>query len=235
MKKLSLILGFAAVIGLTNPLSVQAKSISTYAGSSITDDSHYEYLGATQALNNNLKKDGFLVKAGVGYGEYKYAPAYGGKVSGDLWSFDALGGYQKYFAERNRVALFLGVNHENHNLSPADPNNPVEDARVGGKAQFELFLKPVKSISFNHVASYSTAFHTYFTDNMIGYDFGHAVIGPEVIVLGNKSFDQQRYGLSLADINIADVAKLRLSVGGLNTNRRGDGSYYTSAVISANF
>lgn len=212
--------------------SKATNSTAVYGGYLASDDNSYAYLGGIKAINNDLRKDGFLLKAATGYGTYDYQSA-DNHFSGRIAAGEFAVGYQKYF-NLGRVSFYFGGDYQDSKISPEDINNNNSGGDFGAKGQFELSLN-IDKVRVNHLSSYSGAYNSYWTYNMIGWDFGHFIFGPEATFLGNKAFDQQRYGASVSNINLANFAKLQLSAGKMFVSRRGDDSFYASVALAKEF
>jgi hypothetical protein len=96
-----------------------------------------------------------------------------------------------------RIAGYVGVEHQDHHLSPFDPTNSVSGGETGFKLAGDITLGNTQPWYFNLMGSYSTAFDSYWSRLRVGYKFGRFTIGPEGLLSGNKNFDAQRLGAFL--------------------------------------
>lgn len=207
-----------------------------YGGASFGEDNSYYYLGGVSAVNGDIDRDDLLLRASVGYGKYNYrAPALvDEKENGAVTSTDLMVGYQKYFSA-GRVSIFGGGNYDDYRLHKNDPSNPVNGGKFGAKGQFELVLDVTKDLTFNNISSYSSAYHTYWIYNSVALNFNKFSFGPEMIFIGNRSFDQQRIGGQFSRIDLG-FAQLSLSGGYLKSaGKAGDDGYYTSIGLATKF
>jgi hypothetical protein len=207
-----------------------------FGGASFGEDNSYYYLGGVSAVNGDLDRDDLLLRASVGYGKYNYrAPALvEEKESGQVSSTDLMVGYQKYFST-GRVSVFGGANYDDYRLHKNDPSNRVNGGKFGAKGQFELMLDLTKELTFNNISSYSSAYNSYWISNSVAWNFDKFSFGPEMIFIGNTSFDQQRIGGQFSRINFGSVA-LSLSGGYLKSaGKAGDDGYYTSIGLASRF
>ena len=163
------------------------------------------------------------------YGTYDY---FSDPITIDarFYSVDALVGWS-FVHNTGAVTLAVGPNYQNHRLSPADPDNSVQGSKYGAKVQADFWVNPTPVTLVTGLASYSTAFDTYYSIFRFGYDFpGKGIfIGPEVGALGNERTDQQRVGLFISGIAIGP-AKLTFSGGWMNERDNGQGGYATAMI-----
>jgi hypothetical protein len=143
---------------------------------------------------NGLANSGLFVRAFGGNAWYDYqAGVPFGEVDGDLAMADALVGYQ--FVQNNlRLGVSVGVDYQDHDLSPEDTGNSVRGDETGFKVIADVGTLVAGPWFFDVMGSYSTAFDTYWTRGRVGYEFGKLVIGPEGILFGNEGFDAHRIG-----------------------------------------
>jgi Cellulose biosynthesis protein BcsS len=166
------------------------------------------------------------------YGKYRYngadpnAPT---TFNGRFASVDALVGYSAV-VNNGAVTLAIGANYQDQRVNPFDPDNPVQGQRVGFKVQGDFWTNPTERTVVVGIASYSTAFNTYYSILRGGYDFFGLgfFIGPEVGALGNARTDQQRVGLAFIGIPVAKRVALSLSGGWLHERNERDGGYFTA-------
>ena len=234
-KKLALTVATVALLST----AAQARSTSIFAGTSLTEDSDYTYIGGVTALNSNLDSDGFLVRALIGAGGYDYSRAPLSNVEADLISGDVMVGYQTFLGKNaitaSRLSLYVGVDHQDHDLSPNDPANDVNGSETGFKTQLEAEFKPTTSTKLDVLGSYSTAFDTYWVKTQLGCNSLGVNVGPELAFLGNEAFDQARYGVFVNEISLASTLDLGVSAGYADSSRRGDDGLYGEVGLSYSF
>lgn len=165
-------------------------------------------------------------------GKYRYNdddPTTPTTFKGRFASVDALVGYSAV-VNNGAATVAVGANYQHHEISPFDPSNPVQGDQVGFKVQGDFWVNPTERTVIVGIASYSTAFRTYYSIIRGGYDvFGLGFyIGPEVGALGNSRTDQQRVGLALMDIPVAKRVSLTVSGGWLHERSERDGAYFTA-------
>jgi opacity protein-like surface antigen len=168
------------------------------------------------------------------YGKYQYNKEEGTApetFKARFGSADILMGYSKAW-DAGSVTVAIGGNYQNHVLTPNDITNPVQGGQWGAKIQTDFYINPTEKTLVAGIASYSTAFHTYYSILKGGYDFfGKGFfIGPEVVALGNMRTDQQRIGLHISDIQLAKKVTLTISGGFLHERNEPDGAYTTATL-----
>lgn len=232
-------LAFTAAALALFSTAAEARSTQLFAGTSLTEDSNYTYIGGVTALNSDLDKDGFLARALFGAGGYDYSRSPAPSIDGDVVSGDLMVGYQTFLAKNaltaSRLTLFIGADYQNHDLSPADPANDVDGSEAGFKTQLEAEFKPTDSTQLDILGSYSTAYDTYWVKTQFGCNGLGVNIGPELTFLGNEAFDQQRYGVFVNQINLASTLELGVSAGYADSSRRGDNGLYGEIGLSYSF
>jgi hypothetical protein len=170
-------------------------STAVFAGADTGPSYQGVYAGAVVALNGDLTREGVLFR-GLGiYGWYDYrAPV--GDVDGRIALFDAMIGYQ-WLTQKMRIAAYIGIEHQDHHLSPFDPTNSVIGGETGLKLAGDITMGQGQSWYLNLSGSYSTAFDTYWSRLRIGQKVGQFTLGPEGLLLGNERYDAQRLGIFL--------------------------------------
>jgi hypothetical protein len=170
-------------------------STAVFVGGDLGPNSQVVFAGAVLALNGDLTRDGVLLRALGVYGWYDYRAAVG-DVDGQFSLFDAMIGYQ--VVKRDvRIAGYIGIEHQDHSLSPFDPTNSVVGGETGLKLAGDITMGYGQPWYLNLTGSYSFAFDTYWSRLRIGQKFGQFTVGPEGLLFGNERFDAQRLGIFL--------------------------------------
>lgn len=195
-----------------------ADANAVYAGISAAEDSTFGYIGGIRAWNGDISKSGFLLRGKVLYGEYDYKTTAvpGGDVDGDAYHIELGIGYQ-WVNPGNRISLYGGVDHQNHDLSPNDTRNSTRGSTTGAAVQGEIETLGQPWYG-GLIGKYSTANDTYWVRGRAGYKFGSVTVGPEAIGAGNNEYSEIRYGLFLGFAATKSTA-VSLSAG----HRRADG------------
>jgi hypothetical protein len=218
MKKLLLSTALATGTMVMAAMPAHAESNTVWTGVSVMEDSYYAYIGGVKAFNGDLDKDGILIRGSFGFGAYQYdtVAVAGGEVEADQLSGDLMIGYQ-WVGDSDRFAIYVGGSVEDHDLEQKDPNNGGSEG--GLKVQADGYLDLMPNVKLSGLGSYSTAFETYYTNASLTYDFGMFEFGPEAGFLGNKGFNQNRYGAKLG----VDLGSVDLTLnGGLAVGGRDD-------------
>jgi hypothetical protein len=201
-----LLAGFAFGEAVAADLPVKATPPSVFApalgpstaiwlGGAAKGRAYAGFAGAVTALNGNLGTDGFLVRGQYLYAGWDFSSTASptGTADGTLHRGDLQVGYQMI---RGGItyAGFVGVDYQNYRISPA----VADDGRLKDQAG-AIFTGRVASADASRTpfaveGNYSTANSTYWVRGRIGYNFGWVTVGPEIGALGNRVFDEGRYG-----------------------------------------
>ena len=216
-----------------------AKIYSTifFTGIDTREQSTYGYLGGIRALNGNLGLNGFMLRAIAFYNPYDYETdaVIGGQVDAEMGAFDVVLGYQKYF---NRFVgrAYVGVDYENHDLSPDNLLDSNRGAEFGVKFRGELETFYASPFHASLLSSYGTAKERYWVRGRAGYNFDGVILGPELTATGNPETDERRVG-AFATLRNPDLAPVEISVSGgysdANENRGGESAYGTFEISVA--
>ena len=192
-----------------------------WLGSDFKNDVSAGNVGGIYALNGNLDTSGWLVRGQftyVGYG-FDTTLATSGTGTGKFYEGSGAIGYQA--VGNGFVASGLvGVDGQNYNVSPAAslPSN-IGD-RIG--AIFFGRLATTGNVEFPSAidGDYSTANNSFWVRGRTGARFGNFVFGPEVIGLGNNSFDEARFG-GYVSYDLSRYLILQGDAGYADSNPRG--------------
>ncbi len=192
-----------------------------------TQGSYFGDLQITAAPGGTLSTSGFRARVEGLTGRYQYfATDTNQTVHGTQDSGSALLGYQWISPNLSFMAL-LGADIRNNQLSIADPQNPVIGTNYGAKGQLELFATPTPTTMVSAAASFATNKTAYFTRLRYGYLIAPELyIGPEVLVLGDAFFNQERIGVHLTGLSAGPI-RFAFAAGYLNDRVRGSGGYGT--------
>jgi hypothetical protein len=224
---------FAADVPVKAPI-LAAEAIdygNLYFGTDVNTNGGLVGLAGVLYAPGGMDNSGLRVSALGLYGKYRYHDDEGTTFNGRFASVDLLAGYSQVF-NNGAATLAVGANYQNQRVTPFDPENPVQGDKVGFKVQGDFWTNPTQRTLVSGIASYSTAFRTYYSILKAGYDlFGLGFfIGPEFVALGNQRFDQQRAGLHITGIPIAHRVSLSVSGGWLHERGERDGGYMTSTI-----
>jgi Cellulose biosynthesis protein BcsS len=187
------------------------------------------YVGVLYAPNG-MHQSGIRL-AGFGLvGDYHYHGGDGEPFKGRFVAADALIGWSHVFIN-GAWTLSVGANYQDHRVTPFDASNSVQGDKVGFKVQGDIWVNPTPRTMIFALASYSTAFSTYYAVGRFGYDFlgTRVFFGPEVGGLGNDRTDQFRVGAHLSGLMVGP-GKVTLSSGYMRERDEGDGWYFAANI-----
>lgn len=209
----------AAAAGLKDSYGsvYDTKAWVMFSGFDAVKDANYTFQGVIYALNRDISRDGFVLRVYGSHVDYEYdTPAVtGGVVDGDGWQGDVMIGY-KFNRGHWWAAGFIGVDYQDHDLTPDDPANPVRGSEVGLKVAGDIATpRHGAPIYFGLSGQYSTAFDTYWARARAGLNRDRYTVGPEGIVMGSDSFDAQRVGGFLTfDLNLSPRMPIEVTLSG---------------------
>lgn len=105
-----------------------------WQGSDFANRSDSFWLGGAIAVNGDLTRNGFLLRAEGEYDTYSYLRWFNGnsRIDGVEWQGDAMVGYQVVFNTFS-TAAYVGVDTRSDRLSPVDFSNSVRGAQTGAR------------------------------------------------------------------------------------------------------
>ena len=189
----------------------ESSRIEVFTGFEATDNAESGYLGFGYAFRNGLYESGWRLRAVTSLGRYDYSGSvFGNARQGDI-EFDgdslfgsALLGYQLR-AGSLFVKLFAGVEAEDHEIQPRDPQNSVQGSKLGARFVAESWYELSPRWVFSLDAAYGTAFEEYWSLARMGYRLRpRLTIGLEGGALGNQEYDAGRAG-GFGRIDIRDL------------------------------
>jgi hypothetical protein len=211
--------GGAAAGGLKDDYSAAGgtKGWVAFSGFDVVQDASYMFQGVVVSFNRDIGRDGFLLRVYGGHVDYQYddVSVTGGEIDGDGWQGDVMIGY-KIGRGHLWAAAYLGVDYQDHDLTPDDLDNPVRGSEVGFKAAADIAtLRQGTPLYFALSGQYSTAFDSYWTRARVGLNHSRFTFGPEGIAMGNDAFDAQRVGGFLTfDLNLAPTMPIEVTLSG---------------------
>src|SRR5206468_1065205 len=127
-----------------------------FSGIDVVKDSRYVFDGVIVALNGDLSRDGFVVRAYGSRDDFDLNPGDGRAWQGDLM----LG----YITSRNHIeaGIYVGVDYQNVTLSPDDPTAKVRGSETGFKIAANVNTDREVPYYFSLHGNYSTAFDAYW-------------------------------------------------------------------------
>lgn len=180
--------------------------VLAFAGLDAGRDSFDGWAGGLIAPLQDLDTSGPRLWIFGGAGKYKYT-AGGSTFDGVNSGGEVLGGYG-FEGDTYSANVLVGLNAENHMITPVDPDNSVQGTAGGVKVRADALTRPTPQILTYADAEYSTAFNSFYTSAKIGYDVtaGKQIyFGPQVVAFGNERFHQFRVGGHLSNIKIQNI------------------------------
>lgn len=206
-----------------------------YAGADAREKAYYSYGGLIHHFSGDILSNGFLVQLQGINSRYDYSTldVTGGNVNGDAALIDAMVGYQmvtKSYALRG----YVGLDYENHDLSPENNFDPNHGSHFGTKIQGEFETNYSSPYYVNVMSSYGSARDRYWARARAGYDFSGYVVGPEARFTGDRIYDDQRFGAFLTLRNILPVMAT-VSAGSSDSGARAGVVPYIATELSLTF
>jgi hypothetical protein len=169
-----------------------------WSGADATSHVWLVYSGATVAPHANIFEDGLRLRVAGGTGGYSYT----GERRGELVAFtaktafaEALVGYLKRFGPLTAKA-FVGIAGIEHDITPLDPENPVQGQELGPKLATELWLNMGASAWSSLDVSWTSAHQTSAARSRTGYRvFDDVSLGIEGGLNANDLGEDARAGL----------------------------------------
>jgi hypothetical protein len=167
------------------------------AGFDTAPQSLYWYSEGVVALNRDIGRSGFLLRAYSSLAEYQYTnPSVTARtVDGRQWQVDVMAGYQLVRGSAT-IGGYIGFDYQNVQLSPEDPTAQVRGTRTGFKVEGHFEYSDDKQpYEASLTGEYSTAFATYYAELRLGARLCDKLfVGPAVEADGDTGYDGQRLG-----------------------------------------
>jgi len=202
----------------------QSRSLELFGGLSVISHSTYGYAGGVYAFNRNLDRNGWLLRIAGGYGRYDYYRTAGLNQGVDFQNGTVSIGYQAFLGTV-RLSGYVGADVEHHDNN--DPLAEIEGTKWGVKGQGEI-LAPFGGVGYAYLlGTMSSVWNNYLVLGKLGYNITNAIsVGPQVMALGNKRFDNLRAGPFIAIAVLPNVDLIL--AGGYNWDTRGNSLNDTS-------
>jgi len=203
-----------------------------FAGFDINSSgSVFEYTGFQYAPGKGgLEASGVRVWLLGSGGAYHYEGD-NGKIRGNFWNVDALVGYG-FERDDLSLALYVGLNVQQHRLSEFDPENSVQGTKAGAKIRGDAWYNPTPVTLLSAEGTYSTAFDSYHVSGKYGYSFAGGktledkqyYVGPQVTLFGNERYQEWRVGAHVTSFNLGKV-DFEIGAGYQHNTDAGAGAY----------
>lgn len=195
------------------------------AGTADTNGSVFGTVIGTIAPFDGLDEDGFRLRVSGVLGRYSYVGSNGiGRVRGTQSDGSFLVGYE-WVLHAATVAVYVGADVNDNQLSLNDPNNSSKGLHVGGKIAVDFYVNPTPYSMISGVVSYASANNAYYSRFKAGISIAPQLfVGPEVLVLGDDFYSQWRLGMHLTGLRLGAM-QFGISGGYLDDKVRGRGGY----------
>lgn len=221
--------------GVANADQSGAGSTVLFAGYDVREKSHYPYAGVVHHFSGDLLSDGFLFRAFVYKADYEYTiESTNIDVDASADGADVMIGYQKVMDDY-AIRGYVGLDYEDHDLSPDNAFDSNRGSDTGIKAQFEYETDYASPKYASFIASYGTAKDRYWGRLRVGREFSGYVIGPEALLTGDDEYDEKRIGAFVTARKFLPVS-FSVSAGYSDSgDERADSSAYLNLEISRTF
>lgn len=201
------------------------------------------YGGSTMALTDDVRANGFRLRAAAGYGTYGYERSYTvanrrawQDFRGTMSSSEALVGYQHAFGPWI-IKVFAGVAQETHTVVAhgpvglaVDDRNAVQGDRFGFKGALESWLDLDNKAFLQTDLSWSQPFEAYGSRIRAGWRLTPALsTGLEAGAHGNANHDAGRIGAFLRFEWTA--GEISASVGAAGNSHEITGAYASAGMM----
>jgi hypothetical protein len=148
---------------------------------------------------DGLKQEGFTFKLLLAGGSYRYLSG-ATEITGQHGLVAALPGW-RFKRDRSEAVVHLGVDAQDHKLTPDDPLNRLRGIHFGLRAGADIWLQQADEFMISGAFSASTIGANFWSRLQFGIWVPRLTwIGPEFHALGNMQYQQFRAGLHLTGL-----------------------------------
>jgi len=169
-----------------------------WAGADASSQTWLTFSGITVAPYGHVYSEGLRLRASGGYGQYSYEGTREGEAvvfNATTGYAEALVGYLKTFGPLTAKA-FAGIAVIEHEITPFDPDNPMQGQKVGPKLATEFWLNMGPFAWSSVDLSWTSAYSTSAVHARTGYRvFDDVSIGLEGAINSNTMGEEARAGL----------------------------------------
>lgn len=205
------------------------KSTVVYSGADLSNNAKVGFGGALIALDGNLATNGFTLYGQMLGGHYYYSTlgGAGNDIDVDFYQAHLMLGYTGIYNQMWH-GVYVGVDHQNHDLSAIDTTNSVNGSETGVKFAGELQTLGHQDYFLSGYGEYSTAFGRYFSRVQFGPVVRGFALGAESVVLGDEEWNGQRIGSFVRTPSALGSGTISVSGGYQFSNRdTAEGGYGT--------
>lgn len=188
------------------------------------------FYGGMQWAPGGLNADGFILKLLVAEGSYRYL-AGTTSIRGTGLLASVLPGWR---VKRNdlEIKFFVGLDLQNHRLSPDDPANSLRGNHAGLRAGADLWWEPTATLMFASSISGSTIGTNFSIRGAAGWRVEDRFwAGPEVETSGDQVYRQYRIGAHLTSLKWS-AFEWSLGAGYVEDNSQRSGLYGRISVLT---
>ncbi len=226
--------------GQTAAAEPDAPHTEFFTGFEASDNYTSGYVGGGYAFGKGLYAPGWRLRAVGAYGRYDYDGALFDGSNYAATTFDgqvgfaaALIGYQ-FRPGAVTVKLFAGIEAEDQQITPRDPNNNVQGTEIGLRLLAETWYDIAPRWFASADVAYGTAFQDYWSLARIGFRVRPRLsLGLEGGALGNEEYDAGRGG-GFVRVNLRQL-EVTLSGGFTGNYLEDDPSGYVSLGLYRTF
>lgn len=152
---------------------------------------------------DGLYHEGFTLKLLMAGGAYRYLTG-NDNVTGRQFLASVLPGW-RFKQGKSETTIYLGLDVQNHGLSPDDIGNPLRGTHVGLRFAADVWLEPTDNMMVSSAFSLSTIQSSYWGRAQLGAripDIGW--IGPEAHLFSDLGYQQYSVGAHLTGFKTAE-------------------------------
>ncbi len=225
------VIGFS---GAANADEMESDSTIFFAGGDIRESANYSYIGLIHHFSGDILSDGFVIRALAGHANYDYKTTLDEPIDGKADNYELLLGYQKVM-DTFSARAYIGLDYEDHELSPDNLFDTNRGADNGIKVQAELETDFASPNYGSLTASYGTAKERYWARVRGGHEFSGVVVGAEAVSLGDQEYAERRLGVFLTVKKLIPVM-VSVAAGHADPDTyRGPSGPYLSLEVSKSF
>jgi len=179
---------------------------------------------------DGLDRPGFVAKVLAGAGTYRYL---NGTVDtlGQVTLLDAMPGW-RFKTGTLEVTVFAGAELQNHRLTPDDTANKARGLHGGGRFAVESWYEPTAGTMTSIAGSFASVGHSYWSRAALGWRaLDLAYVGPEVLALGDDTYQQWRFGLHATALHLG-AFEWSFGAGYVEDNDGRGGLYLSLGVLT---
>jgi Cellulose biosynthesis protein BcsS len=203
-----------------------------FAGGDIWRNGDFAYGGLLWSPGG-LDREGFTLKAVMSGGLYRYDSGGlgGAQVTGREFVAQLLPGW-RFKREQLEVKVFVGLDLQDHRLSPDDPSSSLRGGSVGARAAIDLWYEPTPGTMVATDGSISTIVNSYSARAAFGWKaFDLFYLGPEAQAFACDGYSQVRVGMHLTGFKAAG-AEWSAAIGWSDDSDRRDSVYVRVGVLT---